>query len=614
MLKDKKTAITLIKFLLFPLLCLVFCFKIFNNIEYWGLGDWDQHFFYLESPITVIKKYGQLPLWNPWYMGGMVLFQNSQVIFLTPFTLLLFFFDTPVAIKVSIWLHYVIALSGMHMVANRLFHIQNVFLSLIGASIFVFNSFISMQITEGHTWILSFAYIPWVYYFFESYVKSKNWCYLVSSAIGISLMIFEGGIYPVPLLVLFLCCYAFFQCFCYFDRAYLLGLIDVGILSLLLAAVKIIPLLDYMLEYPRLVSDIPSIPLTGLFHIFLGRGQYLGLKLFNGQIEDWHEYGCYIGYFLLLIVIIAIVYVIRRIETERLSISILLCGVLFFSFFLGGYFHGLAPYGILHRLPIFSSMSESGRFLILLTFCCSLLVFNFFGHKEYAIKHLGAKHRSVIMIGVAISAAVILFDLFMVNTRTFARAFTINPKNIDYFTDEFKYANEFHLVFKIPSYGARSSMYPGLRMNVATFKGYEPNAPRSGFVYNQPLVFSYDDDVQISNIIFSPNKITFDANIPSSGIVYLNQNYVHGWKISDSHLHVMELEHKPAVRLSQGKYQNMSFYYFPNSIYIGTIISFLGIISCFLLVKKRMMLNDNNLFFLNAWMVYKLYSFIKIKK
>jgi hypothetical protein len=544
----------------------------------------------------------------------MVLFQNSQVIFLTPFTLLLFFFDTPVAIKVSIWLHYVIALSGMHMVANRLFHIQNVFLSLIGASIFVFNSFISMQITEGHTWILSFAYIPWVYYFFESYVKSKNWCYLVSSAIGISLMIFEGGIYPVPLLVLFLCCYALSQFFCYFDRAYLLGLVDISILSLLLAAVKIIPLLDYMLEYPRLVPETPSIPLAALFPIFLGRSQYFGLKLFNGQLEDWHEYGCYIGYFLLLIIIIAIVYAIRRFKTERISISILLCTVLFFSFFLGGHFHGLAPYGLLHRLPIFSSMSESGRFLILFTFCCSLLVFNYFGQKENAIKHIGAKYGLVFMVGIAISAAVILFDLFIVNTKTFARAFTINPKKIEYFTDEFKYANEFHLVFKIPSYGARSSMYPGLRMNVATFKGYEPNEPRSGFVYNQPLVFSYDDNVQISNIIFSPNKITFDANIPSNGIVYLNQNYVRGWKISDSHLHVMELEHKPAVRLSQGKYQNMSFYYFPNSIYIGTIISFLGIISCFLLVKKRMRMNDNNLFFLNAWMVHKLYSFIKIKK
>ena len=73
-------------------------------------------------------------------------------------------------------------------------------------------------------------------------------------------------------------------------------------------------------------------------------------------------------------------------------------------------------------------MSESGRFSILLTFCCSLLVFNFFGHKESAIKHLGAKYGSVIMVGIAISAAVIFFDLFMVNTKTFARAFTINPK------------------------------------------------------------------------------------------------------------------------------------------------------------------------------------------
>jgi hypothetical protein len=259
-------------------------------------------------------------------------------------------------------------------------------------------------------------------------------------------------------------------------------------------------------------------------------------------------------------------------------------------------------------------MHVTGRFLILITFFCSLLVFNFLGHKEHAIQQLVTKHGVVITVGVATITTVILFDLFMVNTKTFAKAFTINPNNIDYYTDEFKNLNEYQYVSKLPDYGAYSSMYPGLRMNLATIKGYEPNGPRFGFVDDKPLVFSYDDNVQISNIIFTPNKITFDVNSSLSSIVYLNQNYVRGWKISDSHLHVVELEHKPAVRLSQGKYQNISFYYFPNSIYIGAILSFLGIIGCFLLVKNKKIMNDNNFLFLNASMINKLYSCIKYKK
>lgn len=113
MLRDRKNGVALLQFVLLSLLCFLFCYKLLKNFHYWGVSDWDQHLFYLESPIRVLKTYGQLPLWNPWYQGGMVLFQNPQVILLTPFTLLLLFLDTPEAIKVSIVLHYVIALLGV---------------------------------------------------------------------------------------------------------------------------------------------------------------------------------------------------------------------------------------------------------------------------------------------------------------------------------------------------------------------------------------------------------------------------------------------------------------------------------------------------------------------
>lgn len=475
----------------------------------------------------------------------------------------------------------------MHFVAKKLSGIHNPMLSLVGASIFVFNSFISLQVSEGHTWILSFAYIPWVYYFFESYVTANKQYHLIGSAAGITLMIYEGGIYPVPLLILFLGCYSALQWICYSDRTYLAGLIKIGILSLLLSAAKIVPLLDYMMVYPRHALHYERIPFSALLPIFLGRNQTLGSKLFEGQRYGWHEYGCYLGCFLLLIICISIAHTLKHRRTERSSICILFCLIVFFSFFLGGNFYGLAPYALLKKLPIFSSTHVTGRFLIIITFASSLLVLNYLGWKGRAMKHMAKKKATIMTLGITIGIAVILFDLFRVNTETFAQAFTINPSEIRYFTDEFETPHQYHYVSRLPRYGAYSSMYPALRMNLATIRGYEFLSPAHGFVRGRELVFSSNKRVRIRNIVFTPNRIVFDAHVPSRSVVHLNQNYVRGWKTSIRNLEVRDVQRKPTVVMDPGYYSNVCFYFFPNSIYIGIILTALGIIVCVLLVSNR---------------------------
>jgi hypothetical protein len=561
-----------------------------KNLDYWGIRDWDQHLFYFESSIRVIKEYGQLPLWNPWYQGGMVLFQNAQIIFLTPFTLLLCFLDTPAAIKVSILVHYIIALCGMYVVASRLFHIQRVFFVLLGAAVYVFNSSFSLHFTEGHTTLLTFAYIPWVYYFFESYVKTKKALFLISSSIGISLMIFEGGTFSTPFLILFLGCYAIFRFLLYFDRAYLIGLIDIGITSFLLAAIKVIPLMDYMLANPRYMGGYERIPFAALIPIFFGREQVLGLELFDQQIWGWHEYGCYIGYILFLVLCAAIVYAVRHIKSKPSSTCLLLCLGTFFLFFLGGDLNGFAPYALLRKLPVFSSMRVTGRFLLIITFISSLLIFQLFEYLETRIKGLSKNYRKVAVITTAIVTIVVYFDLFGVNTKAFNQAFTINPNNISFYKDKFEKPFEYRYVKRLPSYGTRSSMYAGLRMNIATIWGYEPNTPKRGFVLGEKLVFSENKNVIISNIIFTPNKVTFDADVPVKSTIFLNQNYVRGWKAGGALGKVENINRKPGARVSQGYYEGLSFYYMPNSIYIGLIITVCGIIFCFLLKQSKVRL------------------------
>ena len=571
-------------------ICLLFCREIFRNFNYWGISDWDHSFFYMGSFVKVIKEYGQLPLWNPWSHGGMVLFQNSQVPFLTPFTFLYLFLDVPGAMKISILLHYVIALLGMYLLGRRLFKINSFFLILLASSIFVFNSFISLHLTVGHAWMLPFAYIPFIFLFFEEYVRYRRNTYLILSAVGISLMIFEGGIYPVPLTALFFIIYSIFRYLTTVNKNYPLSLIRLGALSFLLSSVRLIPLIDYISAHPRLTSGFEIIPFGALSKIFLGTDQTILLHFFEGQGYGWHEYGCYIGISLLILFLISLVINFFLKDKELKNVALVMCMIVFFLIFLGT-FHRYAPYNIIKRLPIFDCLHVSGRFLLILTFIASLFLFSLFRIIEETFGRIKNKNtRSFLNILISVASILIIFDLFGVNTKTYKDAFTIDPNSISYLNMESYDKYKYRYTDKLPDYGAGSSMYPALRMNTGTIYDYEPNPPKMGFDFNKLLVFSANNKTEINNIKFTPNKISFSVNSPVKSKIFLNQNYVRGWKFSLAGVELKNDKDKPSIELERGVYKDVYFYYFPDSIYLGLAYSIIGIILCIVSVKSRLRL------------------------
>ena len=86
-----------------------FCAPLLANISNLGAKDWDQHLFYYASFVKSLRQYGQVPLWNPWYCGGSVLFQNPQIPLISPAYILSVLVPLPVAMKLNIVLHYFIA-------------------------------------------------------------------------------------------------------------------------------------------------------------------------------------------------------------------------------------------------------------------------------------------------------------------------------------------------------------------------------------------------------------------------------------------------------------------------------------------------------------------------
>jgi len=595
-LQDKK-----IDLLIVTGIIIFFCHRLFIHINIkkfsidyilpkWGSNDWDEHLFIIEAPILIIKKYLQFPLWNPWEGGGMVVFQHHEIPFLTPFTFLLFFLPASEAIKISIFLHYLIAAIGMYILGKKLFRINNIFLILIPSSLFLFNSSFTLHISEGHTWILPFAYIPFVYYYFERYVQKKRYIHLILSSLFLCLMVFEGGAYPTPYTVLFLVIYSSIFFILRFNKDYILGLFNLGVLTILLSAIKTIPLLDYMLQYPRLSPGVERIPLHALYKIFLWRKQSLGTRYdgFEGQLLLWHEYGCYIGMGLLLFFVVANIFNIRSCKKRDSIIPLSVSFVVFFLLFLGD-FHAFSPYTILKKFPIYSSLHATGRFLIITTFIGSLLSFPLArGIEEWLINLPRANVRRMASFVVALISLVIIVDLAKVNTPAFLEAFRFDPEKIEYYTEDFSHKYEYNYINAFPSYGARSAMYPALKMNIATICEYKNNPPEKGFVMNKPLVFSSDEMTRITNIRFTPDRIYFDIDAPRETTVFLNQNFVRGWRFSVSDVQVNNNMHKPSVVLKDGRYRDVYFYYLPSSIIIGITVTIIGVI--FLIIRSKILI------------------------
>jgi len=66
---------------------LFFCSDVLHNLDHWGQYDWDLLFFHAQSAYRSVAEFGELPLWNPWYLGGFPMIGNPQAAFPNPFFL-----------------------------------------------------------------------------------------------------------------------------------------------------------------------------------------------------------------------------------------------------------------------------------------------------------------------------------------------------------------------------------------------------------------------------------------------------------------------------------------------------------------------------------------------
>ena len=580
----------------------LYCRGVLVGLWNWGQNDWDQHFFYSWSTYRSVMEFSELPLWNPWYLGGNPLLGNPQVQFPTPMLLFDLAAGPILGMKLKILAHHWLGLVGTYWLSRQVGLSR--YAGLLAAGAFMLSTWYSLRLFEGHTPFFSMAFVPWVLAFIHrarnTPGRSVN---IVAGAAFLALIVFEGGIYPI-IYTLFLSG-MLAVCWSLQERSWTPVAVLVLSLSLGagLSAAKLIPVVKLMHENPRetaLGGDAWNQILTGrdlasttrsnasgskvlaasrwdlvyqAIKVFLGRDQRGGESYFAHQHYGWHEYGAYLGPF--IIGLIALSPLVFRQQWPWLASA---AGCFLIAL---GNFAPIAPWTLLHHFPVMNNARVPTRFLMPCVLALAISAGFVFDTLRAWMK--GRFSETRLEWATALVVAVCLADLVLVGGRSFEGTFDRAPQPI-----EAKNANIVTIA------GRASNMLAPMLQNYCTKNAYEEaripvnvsavdERSYRGEVYFVPgrearAQRQTETPSSTAGIVrWSPNTVNVLVHASVSGWLVVNRNWNDGW-ISSPPYHAQPRNGLLAAALESGEHL-VQFSYRPKSAMVGAAISFFSVIA-----------------------------------
>ena len=333
---------------------------IFKPLDTFGVHDWDAMEAYRFITVKSLKDYHQIPFWNPYNCGGHTWWagyeSGSNLVspWLPGYLLLPF----ALALRVEVAGAAALGAIGTWALAGRFTKSPGARLAC--AAIFL-NSRWGLQTSVGHMWHLYYAWTPWALFFLDralamrAPVTSSQRREVILVAVTLAMMVYTGGIYPLPHTVILLGVYALYYAVASRSWRPILILGAAGVLSVAFSAPRLLPLIDMLRRFPRLVLSPESLDLAGLVGVFTSSSPETRPAV---GPWGWHEWGIYVGWIPFL-AMIAAVFLARRAHERALVLGGAICilvGV--------GRFSTYSPWGLMHdHIPIFESQHVPSRWL-----------------------------------------------------------------------------------------------------------------------------------------------------------------------------------------------------------------------------------------------------------
>jgi hypothetical protein len=340
----------------------------FRDLSTFGFHDWDSHMAY--RYVTVLSlKHGEGPWWHAWMSGGYPAwgYVEGATNFVSPYLPLYLLAPVQVAARLEVLGSAVTGLVGTYVLTGRF--TRSIALRTLVAALFALNGRWALQATAGHTWHLQYAWMPWVFYLFDVAIEKEKPKYAVFAGMVMALMIYMGGIYPAPHTAIFLTVYALLYA-AFVRRLFpVTALAITGLVAFGFSAPKVFPVVDTMLRTPRTIGSPEAVDLHQVAVMMTERDQPFYGKPVSVPIHGWHEYGIYIGWVGVAVLLFGLLFA----QGAR-GTALKIAGVL--AFFMGlGSFHPAAPWPLLHHLPLFASQWVPSRYLysavLLLSLACA---------------------------------------------------------------------------------------------------------------------------------------------------------------------------------------------------------------------------------------------------
>jgi hypothetical protein len=483
-------------------------------------SDWRYFAEAWEASRVALTDFHQLPSWNPYHCGGLVLYQDPQAPFPGPIFLLTFWWlPAGAAIKVWIITHFLAGTWGARaLVRDRG---GNDAEQVLGAALIAACGFVAWHTGGGHLSFTPFLFFPTILWAFRRSLADARWAVLVAALFAVSF--YEGATYPIPLMLVGLAIESIARLGSASDRRGVsVSLAIVMVLFPLLAGARLVPVLHYLREHPRLVPLDDQMTLGEVLRTWI---LPMHERAFAGHPYVWDEFADYVGVVpvALLLAGIVVALVRRDEETRQRRIDLALLAALVWCAL--GNIPGPSLFGLLHELPIYTSLRVPSRFLGPAMVGFALVVTSALMAARRSLDEAGlspAWRRAVAIAELGL-ALVIAVDVCTTNAQRV-------QQGLDPILPRVRASSDFY-----QATGTDYGRFPSQPVRgVGTRQCYVPLEwkPAPGIVDGK-VPQQWVEPPAAGAVVprrWSPNALEIDVTLRAPGLVIINQNYESGWQ------------------------------------------------------------------------------------
>lgn len=338
----------------------------FRDLNLLAGHDWDEMEGYRYLVVKTLRRFHQFPFWNPYTCGGHPVWGGveSDSIIVSPFFPAYMFLSLAVAMRVELVGSALLSMIGTWLFAGRFTRSPAVKAFVV--AIFSINGRWALQAAAGHSWHFAWEWTPWTLYFLDRAFSALHTRAdrglppmrdIACAGASMAMMVYMGGIYPLPQTAVLLGLYVVFVSVRTGDVRPFLCVAAAGVLGFALAAPKLLPTLEVFGRFPRFTDSSEWMDLGLFWAILTSRDQDFGARPAPTPEWGWHEWGMYIGVLPVVVLVLAML-VARGPRLAPWRWTALALVALGF-----GAVHPYAPWSLLHRMSIFRSHHVPSRWL-----------------------------------------------------------------------------------------------------------------------------------------------------------------------------------------------------------------------------------------------------------